>query len=145
MNDSRGLDLQGTCYKCDQMGPLKSRVIWPHGNPVIFGQCYWGPHVTPLITGYFGAHFAGLRGWWFLFCLSWACWIRGCIPTRWAPTNCKWSYNPIVGPIGIPINQPVQWIVTSVLITGQVGVVKMATFGTFWVTRIGVVDMAMLR
>ena len=141
MNDSRGLDLQGTCYKCDEMGPLKSRVISPQGNPVIFSLVFGA--TSNLF--FWGAHFAGLRGWWFLFCLSWACWIRGCIPTRWAPTSCKWSYNPIIRPIGIPINQPAQWIVTSVLITGQVGVVKMATFGTFWVTRIGVVDMAMLR
>lgn len=70
MNDSRGLDLQGTCYKCDEMGPLKSRVISPKGNPVIFslvfGATYnlffWGPTLQGFVVGgfFFACH--GLVG-----------------------------------------------------------------------------------
>ena len=60
-DDSRGLDLQGTCYKCDEMGPLKSRVISPQGNPVIFslvfGATYnWffgGPTLQGFVVGGF--------------------------------------------------------------------------------------------
>ena len=64
MNDSRGLDLQGTCYKCGEMGPLEVG-LFDRKETQLFSALFWGP----LITGYFGARFAGLRGWWFLFCL----------------------------------------------------------------------------